>query len=408
MPQVGAPMKNNNIIVQNPQKLLFIHHAAGWGGSPNSMIQIINNLDNKLFQIEVLLLKNSIVAEKLNENRIKYKIASSAFYTKYYHYFLHSEAGYLRFYMLYRILWFSLLWFLSRFYFASKELERLDYDIIHLNSSSLTDWLAPAKKKGKVIIHIREPFRKGKFDLFHAFFRHQIKLYADKIIAISSDNANRINIPEKTSIIYNFASIPEESSPESSYYSKKFLYMGGAAYIKGFYVLVEALDYLDSEVQVLFVGQYDQTIRRRSLKNIVSQLLGVRTKRQVAIEKIKNHKNAIEIGLLPNVDAYLKVCCCLISPFVITHFSRPIIEAFLYKKPVIASDIEGIEEIVTHNVNGFLSKVKDPVSLASLMNYLAKNPLKSKQMGENGYKMALTKFTDFNINAFNDIYCSLK
>jgi len=103
------------------KKVLFIHHAVGWGGAPNSMIKLINDLDSSRYNVEVLLLKNSIVADKLTENGIKYKIAESTFYKKYYHYFTHSEAGYVKWYYIYRFIKLSVIWVLSRYYFSKKE-----------------------------------------------------------------------------------------------------------------------------------------------------------------------------------------------------------------------------------------------------------------------------------------------
>lgn len=73
------------------KKILFVHHAAGWGGAPNSMIKLINSLNKDKFKAEVLLLKDSVVSERLAENNISFKVASSNFYKKYYHYFTHTD-----------------------------------------------------------------------------------------------------------------------------------------------------------------------------------------------------------------------------------------------------------------------------------------------------------------------------
>jgi glycosyltransferase involved in cell wall biosynthesis len=389
-------------------KLLFVHHAASWGGAPNSMIKLINGLDKNKFSVRVLLLKNSIVAEKLSENNINYQIAKSLFYRKFYSYFNHSEAMNLKWYQIHYFIKSGLSWLLSKYYFASKELSGFDYDIVHLNSSVLTDWLLPVKKSGgKVIIHIREPFRKGKFDLLHKFFTHQMQIHANKIIAISQNNAKRINILEKTSVIYNYSEIPTDNSPEMSYYNKEFLYLGGIAKNKGFYSLIEALDYLDDDIKILFGGNYSNNKNIKSAKALVRNPLGFGKKQRSALLKMKNHKNVVEIGLIHNVSAYLKKTCCLISPFTKPHFARPVIEAFLLKKTAIASDVDGMDEIITNNVDGLLFKTNDAKALAEAINYIAKHPLKAKEMGEHGYKTAIQKYTPSNIKAIISIYNSL-
>ena len=72
------------------KKILFIHHAEGWGGAPNCMINLIKGLDQAKFSGEVLLLKDSVVAEKLAENGINFRIADSHFYKRFYKFFPHS------------------------------------------------------------------------------------------------------------------------------------------------------------------------------------------------------------------------------------------------------------------------------------------------------------------------------
>ncbi len=187
---------------------------------------------------------------------LHFTVARSKFYKKYYHFLAHSEAGYIKWYQVWKVFISGISWLLSRYVFARTELARHDFDIVHLNSSVLTDWLAPAKRRSKVIIHIREPFRKGKLDLLHPFIKSIIKRNANQIIAISMDNAMRIDIPERTQIIYDFCEIPDKLPPESSYSSKKVLYLGGSSGSKGFYTLVNALDYLDEDVIIFFCGKY--------------------------------------------------------------------------------------------------------------------------------------------------------
>lgn len=386
-------------------KILFIHHAAGWGGAPNSMIKLINNLDSSKFEASVLLLKNSVVASKLEENGINYSIAKSLFYKKFYQYFTHSEAGYVKWYQLYRFIKRFVIWLLSRYYFARKELSNYDYDIAHLNSSVLTDWLAPASKKGKAIIHIREPYRKGRFDILHPFFTLQMRKYASHIIAISKDNAKRVNIPEKITVIYNYADIPKKPPSENSYFSKKVLYLGGASYIKGFYTLVDALDYLDKDVRVYFGGNYGLSKKKQNIiKRIVKFLLAYGVKKKAAIKKIHNHPNAIVIGLTHNVNKYFDEVCCLVSPFIVPHFARPVIEAHLHKKPVVGSDVEGMDEIIEHEQNGLIVPKNSPRALAKAINELAKNDDKAKMFGETGFNIAIQKFTPKNIDLFEHVY----
>jgi hypothetical protein len=97
------------------KKILFIHHAADWGGGSINLIENINGLQKDKFCVIVLLLKDSVVTKKLHENNINYLIAKSFFYRKIYKYFTHHEANYLKWYQVLLFINRSFLWFLSKY-----------------------------------------------------------------------------------------------------------------------------------------------------------------------------------------------------------------------------------------------------------------------------------------------------
>ncbi len=395
--------------MSNKIKILFIHHAAGWSGAAINMINIIRGLDKSKYSINVLLIRDSIVSKMLIENGIHYAIAKGAFYEKFYSYFIHSDANTEKWYRCDILLKHIISWILSRLYFAPRELKKFDYDIVHLNSSFLTDWLAPGKAKGKVIIHVQEPFSKGYFGLRHYLLTSQMRKYADQIIAISQDNAKRINIPGKTQVIYNFIELRKvEEIYSCSPKSGKVLYLGGSEIIKGFFAVVDSLDYLDQNIKIVFCGNYS-TVENKSgllgfLKNTIRSILPVHKKLKKSIEKIKNHPKAIFVGLVKNTSQIIQESEFLISPFSSPHFARPVIEAHLHKKAVIGSDVEGMDEIIEHGKTGLIVPRNNPKALAAAINELFKNDRKAKYLGEAGYNVAITKFTQENLNEFERVY----
>jgi glycosyltransferase involved in cell wall biosynthesis len=70
-----------------------------------------------------------------------------------------------------------------------------------------------------------------------------------------------------------------------------------------------------------------------------------------------------------------------------------ILEALALKKPVIASNVGGIPEIITHGKTGLLVPPDDPEALAGAMLYLIKNPEEGKKMGLDGYKILTDKYS---------------
>jgi glycosyltransferase involved in cell wall biosynthesis len=63
-----------------------------------------------------------------------------------------------------------------------------------------------------------------------------------------------------------------------------------------------------------------------------------------------------------------------------------ILEAFACGKPVIASDLGGMTELVTHQERGLLVPPGDVDSLAKAMTYMLEHPIEAQRMGQNAYE----------------------
>lgn len=394
------------------KKILFIHHAAGVGGAPISMIETIKALNKNTYDVEVLLLKNSVVTDLLKSEGIKYSVEDSVFYTKYYQFFPHIMPQYFKWYQIFRIFLYSLRWILSRYYFSFKLMSKFDYDIVHLNSSVLSDFLCAGSRYGKAIIHIREPLAEGYFGFRRKIIKQQIRNYADHVIAISRDNSERLGVSEKTTVVYNFTDIRKPAVGPETLVLDRIIYLGGDLISKGFLTVVDALDYLDPSVKILFCGNYSASnVSERNIfskcKNYLYSYLPHVKKVNEAKIKIHNHPNAKLLGLSMNVPVLLREATFLINPFLIEHFSRPVIEAFANRKPVIATNVEGMSEIIDHGVDGFLVERDDPISLANAINYLNANPDLIRKMGVSGYQKAQEKFSSRNVDEIENIYALL-
>jgi glycosyltransferase involved in cell wall biosynthesis len=388
-------------------KILFIHHSAGWGGAPINMINIINKLDRTKFEPHVLLLKDSVVKDRLRENNIAFTICNSNFYRKRYKYLSHSDAGFIKPYRVYKLLKMFVSWFMSKYIYAPLVLKEFEFDIVHLNSSVLSDWIYSACKKGKVIYHIQEPISKGIFGFRYNFIRSEVQKYADKIIAISKDNAERINIPQKTEVVYNFIDIPNKIKETNS--PKSILYVGGASQIKGIEIMIDAIPLINRDIQINMVGHFPKLQILSKLKKIAYKLLfpkayELRTK----LKTISEYENVNIIGSVSSITNILQESNLLISPFTVPHFSRPVIEAFAYKKPVIVSNVLGMDEIVDDNINGLVIEKNNPKALAAAINYLCSHPEKAKEMGLKGREKAEKVFApEINTRKVENIYQQL-
>jgi glycosyltransferase involved in cell wall biosynthesis len=95
----------------------------------------------------------------------------------------------------------------------------------------------------------------------------------------------------------------------------------------------------------------------------------------------------------------------MVFPSLIEGFGIAIIEAFACKKPVLASDIRPMSDIVKDNYSGFLISPFDEEEWANKMIYLFSNIKQQKSMGENAYHEFQRKYEiDTIIREYQKLY----
>jgi glycosyltransferase involved in cell wall biosynthesis len=89
-------------------------------------------------------------------------------------------------------------------------------------------------------------------------------------------------------------------------------------------------------------------------------------------------------------------------------FSNVLLEALACGKPVIATNVGGNPEIITHGENGFLVPARSPASLATAAEVLICDPNLRKAMGARGRKLVEQKFSLAGmVSRHEDLYTSL-
>ena len=117
---------------------------------------------------------------------------------------------------------------------------------------------------------------------------------------------------------------------------------------------------------------------------------------QRVIRKIKNNGltdccvitefNSDSLSLIAAADI-------VVFPAVEPHFARPVIEAGAVAKPVVASNLEGIKELIQNGVTGILIKPNKPKLLAAAIVRILSDGQLAGAMGEAGYLQAKEKFS---------------
>lgn len=74
-------------------------------------------------------------------------------------------------------------------------------------------------------------------------------------------------------------------------------------------------------------------------------------------------------------------------------FGLALVEAMAMRRPVVASAVGGMREIVRHGETGFLVPPGNPGALADALRYLVEHPDAARALGEAGYRRFQERFT---------------
>jgi glycosyltransferase involved in cell wall biosynthesis len=201
----------------------------------------------------------------------------------------------------------------------------------------------------------------------------------------------------KLRLIYNGISLPEMIPSPLIFSPPTLLLLGRFSSEKGFQTAIEAFFVLKknhSDARLLIIGEGSERI---NLENLVNQL---------------NLKNAVTfIGRLDKkeIPIYINQATIAIVPSYLESFGLAALEAMQMGRPVIASEVGGLPEIVSHKKTGLLVPPQDPIALCKAIESLLEQPEKTVQMGMNAREYASTHFTlNENVSQYENLYKNLK
>ena len=124
-----------------------------------------------------------------------------------------------------------------------------------------------------------------------------------------------------------------------------------------------------------------------------------------AFEKIKNDFPSFKLVLvgegmpegkltLEQTKDKMKNCYCLVIPSLSEGLPRVLLEAMALSKPVIASNVGGIPDLIQDGQNGFLFKAGNSDELAEKLKTLLNNRVLAIEIGKKGRELILGKFSN--------------
>jgi glycosyltransferase involved in cell wall biosynthesis len=218
----------------------------------------------------------------------------------------------------------------------------------------------------------------------------------DEYIALTKFSKNKfIEAGLPSSKIYvkpNFLLNP----PRPNYSHKNYaLFIGRLSYEKGINILIDSIKYLN----FLFkrINFKIKIIGDGPLKAYMENLILVSDIKNIEFLGLKNNNECIEL---------LKDAKFLILPSICYEvFPMVVIEAFACGKPVIASNLGALAELIEDGRTGLLFEPRNPIDLAKKINFMIENEDLYVQMCKNAREEFETKYTaERNFEILMQIY----
>jgi len=236
-------------------------------------------------------------------------------------------------------------------------------------------------------------------------------LLINKIIAVSGNVKNsliRVGIPENKIAEVPIGINTELFNPNVLGYEirKRYnidpdqptlLYVGNLTMQKGLSVLIDALNIVKKDtpnLKLLMVLNLPLERYVKPDKLDVDMELIFEIKDKIKCYGLED--NIIPLGLLDNMPQVMAACDVFITPFLntvgIADYPVSLLEAMAVGKPVIATKVGGIPEIVRHGRNGLLIEPGNVDDLANAIRYILQNKEEAKNMGKEAAKTIFERF----------------
>jgi glycosyltransferase involved in cell wall biosynthesis len=170
-------------------------------------------------------------------------------------------------------------------------------------------------------------------------------------------------------------------------------FVGWLLPIKGPDYLLKAMDdvwQVHQDASLVLVGKGDMDVDLRT----------------EAMKKDANGKVKF-LGWREDIDEIMPLFDMLVLPSLNEGMGRVLVEAMAAGKPVVASRVGGIPDLVRDGETGFLVPPADEKSLANGIKKLLDDPSKAKQMGLRGQEHCRQFSLEAMIEKLDDLYSSL-
>jgi len=113
------------------------------------------------------------------------------------------------------------------------------------------------------------------------------------------------------------------------------------------------------------------------------------------------------LGWRDDVAEIMQLLDVFVLPSLNEGMGRVLVEAMAAGKPIVASNVGGIPDLIIQGENGLLVPAGDAEALAGGIEFFITNPEKRREMGERGRKMAVRYGSDSMVQKIDQLYREL-
>jgi glycosyltransferase involved in cell wall biosynthesis len=166
--------------------------------------------------------------------------------------------------------------------------------------------------------------------------------------------------------------LPQTPLAKSPSRPVRFGYIGRISHRKGVNILLEAYQRVVTDsgtpATLHIFGAFDDPELEKTTRQLVTSMPNI------------SYEGQYQPKDLPQIFATIDI---LVVPSLWENYPLVVQEAFMHKTPVIASDVGGFPEAITHNRNGLLFRVGSVDDLAATMRRVINNPTLLAELTEN-------------------------
>ncbi len=169
-----------------------------------------------------------------------------------------------------------------------------------------------------------------------------------------------------------------------------FMWVGRMDPVKGLYELVAAFEHICRQRggRLVLIGDGPQ-------RPIVE--------RDVRVRQLDEHVHLL--GRQTNVAGFLRHCDVFVLPSYTEGMPNALLEAMVVSRPVVATNVPGSRDVVTHGGTGLLVPPRDVEALAGAMDDLRIDRRMAERLGKAAREHCLANFTlDACVSRYRDLY----